>query len=468
MKNVPAFCLAFIITVSALLSADFVAAQDIRTLLFQRTDALLQQAKTARAELLSPRNYAEAQELYADAEKQLAKGRADRVSKYLAECDDALQKALEISKLSELTLAGALQARELTVMANAAKYEPDLWAEAESDFSDAARAIERGNVRKAETLGVEATAAYNTAELEAIKTAILRTGRQMLESADDDKIGKYAPRTLENARQLIAQAAAELDASRYTTAGPQGLAAEAEYQIRHARYIARQAEALDDDEITGEDLILQWEKPLRDLAGALGVSTDMTEGYERPGSEALTRANSLRQSSIEMAARISELEIALGSTELVVEENERLQNQLRTVETSFRPDEARILREGNNLIIRLVGLSFPVGQAVIETQYFGLMGKVQAVMRMFPEAPVLIEGHTDSTGTDFANMQLSQERASAVREYLVANQAISGARVTAVGYGKTRPIASNDTPSGRAENRRIDVVIKDVRARFGG
>jgi outer membrane protein OmpA-like peptidoglycan-associated protein len=126
------------------------------------------------------------------------------------------------------------------------------------------------------------------------------------------------------------------------------------------------------------------------------------------------------------------------------------------------------LREGNNLIIRLVGLSFPVGQAVIETQYFGLMGKVQAVMRMFPEAPVLIEGHTDSTGTDFANMQLSQERASAVREYLVANQAISGARVTAIGYGKTRPIASNDTPSGRAENRRIDVVIKDVRTRFGG
>jgi outer membrane protein OmpA-like peptidoglycan-associated protein len=451
----------------ALLISGFAAAQDIRSVLFKNTDLLLQQAREARAELLSPENYADAQESYTDAELEVAKGRADRAREDLADCDEALRKALEASKLAELTFAAALQARELTVTANAAKYEPELWQEAESRFNDAAKVLERGNIKKAQSLAAEATSEYDAAELAAIKTAILRNARQLISQADDDKVEKYAPRTLGNAKELVAKVDADLDASRYTTAGAQGMAAEAEYQVLHARYIAGQGMALDDETLTGEELILQWEKPLRDVAGVLGASTDMTEGYARPGAESLARAQALTRENVEMAARIGELEIELGGSELIVEEAERLQRQLQDVERLFGPSEARILRESNNLIIRLVGLSFPVGQAVIETQYFGLMRKVQDAIRMFPETQILIEGHTDSTGTDVANIKLSQERASAVREYLVANQVLSGSRVTAIGYGKTRPIASNETTQGRAENRRIDVVIEDVRARFG-
>jgi OOP family OmpA-OmpF porin len=168
-----------------------------------------------------------------------------------------------------------------------------------------------------------------------------------------------------------------------------------------------------------------------------------------------------------MTARISELEIALGSTELVVEEAERMRQQSQAIEALFSSGDARVIREGNNLILRLVGLSFPVGQAVIESQYFELMRKVQDVIRMFPDAQVLIEGHTDSQGSGEANMQLSQERASAVREYLLANQVLPGTRITAIGYGKTRPVAGNETEAGRAENRRIDVVIDNARGSYG-
>jgi outer membrane protein OmpA-like peptidoglycan-associated protein len=222
--------------------------------------------------------------------------------------------------------------------------------------------------------------------------------------------------------------------------------------------------ALKDKKITGEDLILAWEKPLRDVAGALGASTDMTEGYAQPGATALARAEALVIQNAEMAELISEMEVELGSTELVVRETERLQRQLKEIEALFRPNQARVFREGNDLLMRLIGLSFPVGQAVIQTEYYGILRQVQQALAVYPNSRIVIEGHTDSQGSDEANMRLSQERADAVRFYLIANQGIPAERITAVGYGENRPIASEATAEGRAQNRRIDVVVKDARS----
>ena len=90
---------------------------------------------------------------------------------------------------------------------------------------------------------------------------------------------------------------------------------------------------------------------------------------------------------------------------------------------------------------------------------YALLSRVQQAIRAFGEPDVIIEGYTDSTGADKANEKLSQRRADAVREYLVANGTVSGDRIIAVGYGSKRPLASNETAEGRAINRRIDVII---------
>jgi outer membrane protein OmpA-like peptidoglycan-associated protein len=70
-----------------------------------------------------------------------------------------------------------------------------------------------------------------------------------------------------------------------------------------------------------------------------------------------------------------------------------------------------------------------------------------------------VEGHTDSTGTDSYNQDLSERRASSVRSYLV-DQGVSSSRIVARGYGETRPKASNDTPNGRQLNRRVEIHVK--------
>ena len=79
-------------------------------------------------------------------------------------------------------------------------------------------------------------------------------------------------------------------------------------------------------------------------------------------------------------------------------------------------------------------------------------------MLAYPSLHLQVEGHTDSVGTDDYNQQLSEKRAGAVRDYLV-QQSISADAIEARGFGKTEPVASNDTPEGRQQNRRVEMVI---------
>jgi OmpA-OmpF porin, OOP family len=87
------------------------------------------------------------------------------------------------------------------------------------------------------------------------------------------------------------------------------------------------------------------------------------------------------------------------------------------------------------------------------------MKKVQQALSMFPGASVVVEGHTDANGSDSANLILSQDRADAVKQYLVGNFGLDAEKVSSIGYGEARPVATNETTSGRARNRRIDLVI---------
>ena len=78
--------------------------------------------------------------------------------------------------------------------------------------------------------------------------------------------------------------------------------------------------------------------------------------------------------------------------------------------------------------------------------------------RRYPEEQISVEGHTDAIGSNESNQRLSEQRADGVRNYLV-DQGVTGTRVTSIGYGETRPKATNDTPEGRQLNRRVEIHI---------
>ncbi|KXF75728.1 hypothetical protein ATN84_17270 [Paramesorhizobium deserti] len=104
-------------------------------------------------------------------------------------------------------------------------------------------------------------------------------------------------------------------------------------------------------------------------------------------------------------------------------------------------------------------IHFETGSARIDKDSARVLDSVVATAQRCPSGKVEIQGYTDSEGSPKANLALSQQRSNAVRQYMV-NAGVDGSRLTAVGYGQAKPIASNDTQSGRAKNRRIEFLVK--------
>ncbi|MEM7675642.1 MAG: OmpA family protein, partial [Myxococcota bacterium] len=106
------------------------------------------------------------------------------------------------------------------------------------------------------------------------------------------------------------------------------------------------------------------------------------------------------------------------------------------------------------------GINFQSGRSTINPTSFPVLDKAVVVLKDYPDLKLEIGGHTDSSGSARGNQRLSQRRADAVRAYLIG-QGIDASRLTAVGYGEAKPIATNRTRAGRAENRRIEFVLND-------
>jgi outer membrane protein OmpA-like peptidoglycan-associated protein len=107
--------------------------------------------------------------------------------------------------------------------------------------------------------------------------------------------------------------------------------------------------------------------------------------------------------------------------------------------------------------VRLYGINFDSDSDVIRAESKPTLDQVVAILKANPALKITIEGHTDSTSTATHNQTLSEKRANAVKQALVT-AGIDGVRLNAVGYGATRPVASNDTPLGRAANRRVELA----------
>jgi OOP family OmpA-OmpF porin len=455
------------VAILSVLAVAAASAQNLRATLFQETDAAFERAREAEAPLLSPQNFSEAEKYLQRAETSLEKNRSiERIKEDLLEANRYLRAADEASKLARVTFPNALQSRTAAVTAQAARLATEQWEEAEDDFLRAASALEDGNVNRARDYGAEALSTYRAAELTAIQGAILNEARTLIAAARDQRVERYAPKTLGSAEALVARAELDLEKDRYATEVPRAMARDAEYSARHAAHIADLAKALNDREITFEEAVLDWEQPLLDIAKALDSSTDMSNGYVVVRDASLARIENLKEANAaqreeldRLNLRVLDLEQSLGITRERAAAGERRREQIAKLEALFNPNEARILREGDKVIIRLIGLQFDTGQAVIQSNYFSLLRKISQASDIFLNASMIVEGHTDSTGSETANLALSERRANSVRDYLLADTVLGASQIKAVGYGETRPIANNETAAGRANNRRIDVVI---------
>lgn len=474
-----------LVIVVMLVAVGTATGQDIRANLFSTADELIAQGKDVRADVLSPKSWSKGMERYTSAAHKLAAGKnLDDIRKDLKQAEGDFKKAIKATELARVTMATFLKARDDAASVDAAGNDSELWTQAEMKFAEAGRKLEEGNVNDARKKGAEAEGLFRDAELAAIKTSFFDETRELLNKAKRDKVEKYAPGTLERSRRLLAEAEAALNENRYDTDRPRSLAMEAKYEATHALHVAKLVKMTDEKVMTREELILESEKPLTRIAGALDVKAGFDEGFTKPTdmivaaietSEAeqdrLTSELRDRDARIvSLTEQVSALEAKLGGAseaqkalQVQVEAQEVARRRFAQVEQKFARDEARILREGGEVVIRLVGMNFASGLSVIQPDHFSLLTKVKEATAMYPGGQITIEGHTDAYGTEEANLKLSQDRADAVAQYLLANSNLSASQVKAVGFGEMNPIANNETKEGRAKNRRIDIVIKPVK-----
>jgi outer membrane protein OmpA-like peptidoglycan-associated protein len=110
------------------------------------------------------------------------------------------------------------------------------------------------------------------------------------------------------------------------------------------------------------------------------------------------------------------------------------------------------------LIVNLSDVLFDTGKSTLRPIAREKLAKISGIVLAYPDLRLAIEGNTDSVGSDAMNQQLSEQRASSVRDYL-AQENIPAASMTSQGFGKTQPVASNDTAEGRQQNRRVELVV---------
>ena len=442
--------------------------------LINKLDAEIALARNEKINVLSPTWFAKAETSLTEAKKLLQEGaELSKIFDSIATGRAELQRAKKTAEVSKATLPDAIQARDRARNAGAAELGKD-YAAAEEEFLMLTRAIEKENLGYAQRNQPKVSEQFHQLEIRAIKVRTIGEVRNLLRAAEKQKSDKIAPESYAAAEKKLAEADAFITENPYKNEQMSRLANEALFLARRHLELAQEAKEI--QAMSPEQIAFKMEGLLNKTASQLAAPDMRDQSFERQTENILATISAQQADHQYMVEKIkaqqleiTDLQQKVASLEgqsrsqqekLVAEK--QLNQLFSEVRGYFDPNEAEVYKSENQLIIRLKTINFPVGQAVIMPENYALLSKVQRAIRAFGEPDVIIGGHTDSSGPEPLNEHLSQQRAEAVRQYLVANGVLPFDKIIAVGYGSMRPLASNATEAGRAMNRRIDVTISPV------
>lgn len=139
-----------------------------------------------------------------------------------------------------------------------------------------------------------------------------------------------------------------------------------------------------------------------------------------------------------------------------------MDRQEAMLRAKLRDSGVRVVRDGDNLILVMPGnITFATDSYELRSNFQEVLSSVSVVLTEFDKTILEVTGHTDSTGSDAYNLQLSELRAQAVSRTLVSSS-VAQNRILSIGFGESRPIANNSTNEGRTENRRVELVLVPI------
>jgi outer membrane protein OmpA-like peptidoglycan-associated protein len=289
------------------------------------------------------------------------------------------------------------------------------------------------------------TAAETTYRQKLGKSAVESAARETIQTAEEARVMAVKQWAEDEAQ---AQAAADKKAAEDREAKARA-DAEAEGKRRaNAEAAQKQAEAAK----------AEAEKMKAEAEQATAEAQRQKEAAEKAKAEAVAQQQAL-------AAETAKAQQAAAQSEQLRQQADQMRQQAEKEKQELR---ARLLQQLNTILSTrdtARGLITSMSDVLFKTGSFELLSgarerlaKVSGIVLAYPSLHLQIEGHTDGVGTDEYNQTLSEKRSGAVRDYLV-QQGIASDSIEASGFGKTQPIASNNTPQGRQQNRRVELVL---------
>jgi outer membrane protein OmpA-like peptidoglycan-associated protein len=425
-----------------------------------------------------------------------------------------LEKANNDTQVSKEILQEVLAIRTRAQKSGAPSVNVDGYRELDKDLQDTSVLIEKGRLESAKKRRPELIEGYSQLELAALKRSMIEIATASIQSAYSQGAKKYAPKTMRHAKEEMDLALSILEADRTQVKKANDHATKAKWLAERAAIITGIIKDIDREDYSQEDVILWYQSQLETVNLPFGTELPFNEenstvvnNIQQAISKMLDESNlakiELMKTKDDMAQRLVmskseavrklaetedrlkaaetqiaelmaaskegrttlrqeyELKLATSSKEreALARANREQKARFEKVQSSFNSKEATVYQQRENILISVHGFKFPTGQSEIDAENFPLMNKLTQTISAFPKSRIEVVGHTDATGNDRFNQALSEERAEKVAKFLKEVGHIPSERLTARGYGETKPVASNETSQGRAANRRIEIII---------
>jgi OOP family OmpA-OmpF porin len=420
-------------------------------------DVQLQAAITNQLDVLSPAHFAVAQDKMKDAHNDWEKNHNGKET--LSDLGDArgqLDAATTVADTGRREIPEVIQARSAAVQANARMTYTNQLKEVDHDLTGYTKNLETGKMSMSSDDRSKLQNAYLDVELKAIIHNRLGNARKMIDDSRNLDAAKWAPNTLSSAEAYYKAAVTTITTNRHDDTAVNAAVDTANQSATKLLSVSKMAN--DTRGPNSESVALEMYRQKQSIAKQSSQLDQQSHTLNAQG-EAITQQNSMLNSQgatlAAQGATLAAQDSQLKSANAKLSFNETLAD----AQKRFSPSEAEVYRQGDQLLIRLKDIKFPTNSAVLPTASEGTLSKVKEVIANLGADKVMVEGHTDSIGSKELNHQLSEKRAETVANYLVQENAINQNQVETKGYGFDKPLTDNKTASGRATNRRVDILI---------
>lgn len=425
-------------------------------------EASLQSADEQDVDTLSASLYQQAKKHYKDSLAS-AKSGGNKAMGLAQQAQASLDQANRSAVVARDELAIVLKARNRALSAAADKKNPKAFNDLEEDLAELGDMVASGDIADVREDRRALAKRYAQLELAALKNATAKDAEDRISEAKLRGAEDYAPRTLAQAASEVKLANRVLESDADAKEKAAGHAQKAYQLANRAIQITEIIKEFKQSDMTDEQIVLWYQTQLANAVAPVVSNPDFSQANKTLIRGLATDIQLLVNKTQEYEQTLEQTRQQYASEMAVNEAQRQLQSEFesrfRTIQNTFTDSEAEVYRQGNNVLIRSYGFSFPTGGSEIQSDNFPLLKKIIAATGQFPDSNIQVSGHTDNRGSDELNMTLSGQRADKVARFLVEVGNLAESRVSNIGYGKTRPVASNETREGRAANRRVEVLI---------